>query len=205
MLIRKEFKYEMAHIVRKAWSTRCSRNVHGHSYILELMFEWNDHDEGYMTIDFWLIKLWMNDFIDSFDHSMLLRHIPEDKELIKFIWENFERVIVTPFSSTAEMQAKMFWQIASVMLNNQRNWKFKDYIPEDVKVYWARVHETRTWWWEWKATDSDNFQTTLYPVKIFTQDMIEEVLANPNYIWISSWIVNEWKDKTFIEQYNNSL
>jgi 6-pyruvoyltetrahydropterin/6-carboxytetrahydropterin synthase len=56
MDIRKEFKYEMAHIVRKARTERCSKNIHGHSYVAELVFEGDIADKAEMLLDFGIIK-----------------------------------------------------------------------------------------------------------------------------------------------------
>ncbi len=39
MLIRKLFKFENAHIVRDCTTQRCSENIHGHSYKIEVLLE----------------------------------------------------------------------------------------------------------------------------------------------------------------------
>jgi len=39
MLIRKLFRFENAHIVRNCSSDRCSRSLHGHSYVVEFLLE----------------------------------------------------------------------------------------------------------------------------------------------------------------------
>ena len=39
MRIRKEFRVESAHIVRNCTSHRCSHSIHGHSAVIELIFD----------------------------------------------------------------------------------------------------------------------------------------------------------------------
>lgn len=173
MEIRKSFKFEMAHIVRKAWSQRCSRNVHGHSYTVEFFFESPVLDDGQMVIDFGIIKKYFHDFVDSFDHSMWLWDIPEDKEIITFFKDNFERVIVTPFSSSAESQARMFFYFGESMLE-----KISNFMPEyeQVNLSRVRVHETTTGYGEYLYIDKDT-------------------LPLPKDSWyISKGIQNDWKE-----------
>ena len=52
MLIRKQFKFEGAHIVRNCSSQRCRENIHGHSYIVEVFITSDKLDDGYMVMDF---------------------------------------------------------------------------------------------------------------------------------------------------------
>ena len=145
MEIRKEFKFEMGHIVRKAWSRRCSKNAHGHSYICEVFFKGDTLDNGQMLIDFGVMKQYLNDMIDSFDHAFWLWDISEDKHVIEFFTKEFERVIVTPWSSSAESQAMMFYHFADATLrwlyktNNLTNGEGPDIVVSRVIV-----HETKT-------------------------------------------------------------
>ncbi len=59
MIIRKLFKFENAHIVRECSTLRCSRNLHGHSYKVEVLLESNYLDNGQMVYDFGLTKLYI--------------------------------------------------------------------------------------------------------------------------------------------------
>ena len=72
MLIRKLFKFENAHIVRGCTTQRCSQNIHGHSYKVEVILESNYLDDGQMVYDFGLTKLAIKELIDSFDHGITL-------------------------------------------------------------------------------------------------------------------------------------
>lgn len=46
MIIRKQFKFEGAHIVRNCTSQRCRENIHGHSYIVEVFITSDKLDHG---------------------------------------------------------------------------------------------------------------------------------------------------------------
>lgn len=100
----------MGHVVRKAWSRRCSRNLHGHSYLVEFILGGEDSnlDQGQMLVDFGIFKKMVHPFVDSFDHSFWIWDIPEDKHVTQFLKDNFERVLVSPWSTSAESQACMF-------------------------------------------------------------------------------------------------
>ncbi len=66
------FKFENAHIVRECSTLRCSKNIHGHSYKVEVLLESNYLDNGQMVYDFGLTKIYIKEIIDSFDHAITL-------------------------------------------------------------------------------------------------------------------------------------
>jgi 6-pyruvoyltetrahydropterin/6-carboxytetrahydropterin synthase len=154
MVIRKLFKYEMGHIVRNAWSERCSKSFHGHSYIVEFCFESRGLDQGGMVCDFGFLKQLVNPFVDSFDHASVIWDRKEDKHIIEFFRNNFDRVIVTPFTSTAEIQAAMFYYFGKDVL--QYTLKNNLFVngEDDVRMHSCRVHETTTGWAEF-SKDSE--------------------------------------------------
>jgi 6-pyruvoyltetrahydropterin/6-carboxytetrahydropterin synthase len=48
MIIRKQFKFEGAHIVRNCTTRRCKKSIHGHSYVVEVFFTSNKlYDFGF--------------------------------------------------------------------------------------------------------------------------------------------------------------
>lgn len=141
MQIRKKFEIEMAHIVRNAWSDRCAKSVHGHTYNIEVVLQRHPdaetlHDDGRMVVDFGLVKKYLNPFIDSFDHAMLLWD-EDDPAVIDFFRDNFDRVIVCPGSSSCEMMSAVFFVALRRII---------DSVPEfqDVQLAQVVVHETRT-------------------------------------------------------------
>jgi 6-pyruvoyl-tetrahydropterin synthase len=105
-----------------------------------------------MVLDFGLVKKYIHPFVDSFDHSHMLWLKPPRKDLhnptiderdIAHILSGNERWILAPFSSTAEMQAQMFWTFASSMINVLRG-QPDSLIQNDAKCVGAIVHETDT-------------------------------------------------------------
>ena len=201
--IRKEFKFELAHIVRNAWSRRCSMNVHWHSYRAELFLEglWLDNWE--MLLDFWLVKHWVNDFMDSFDHTCMLWNREVDSHVTEFFVKNFERVIVTPFSSSAERQA----QFIALMTNRivTEYLKTEDANWGNAHISGCRIHETTTWFAEYRLYNTTTSNRMLLPIKIFKQEDYQQVIDNPEYIWISEQVYKEYKNPDWIIKYNNSL
>lgn len=141
MKIVKKFEIEMAHLVRNAWSTRCSQSVHGHTYNIEVILrrkasDTKLHDDGRMVIDFGLVKKHLHPFIDSFDHAMLLWEA-DTEEVKKFFVDNFARVVVCPESSSCEMMSAFFFIAIERIMGH---------IPDfdDVSLEGVIVHETRT-------------------------------------------------------------
>lgn len=166
----------MGHIVRQAWSTRCSRNAHGHSYLVEFMFNGKHPDHGQMLMDFGFIKQFLHPFVDSFDHSFWLWDRSEDKHIIEFFNKEFERVLVSPWSTTAEMQAKMFYQFAVDALNFLHTNRLFENGESVVDVASVKVHETTTGWAEYSGNDE-------FPFIDLTQ------------LYISKGIKAEWPEK----------
>jgi len=179
MIIRKLFKYEMGHIVRNAWSQRCSKSFHGHSYVVEFCFESTLLDNGGMVSDFGFLKKVFHPFADSFDHASVLWNREEDSHLVDFFLENFDRVAVTNFSSTAELQAAMFYHFGKMALKKLTEEGLFVNGERDVHMHSAKVHETTTGWAEFNK-ESD----------ILMPEM--ESLVHPSNIIFSEGIQREW-------------
>ncbi len=139
MLIRKLFKFENAHIVRNCTTKRCSENIHGHSYKIEVLLESNYLDNGDMVYDFGLTKLYIKEFIDSFDHGITLWS-GDDKEYIKAMQKYSNRWIVLPVSPSAEQFSRVIYLMVERVLEctNMKNGE------REVKLHSIIVHETDT-------------------------------------------------------------
>ena len=152
MKIRKLFKGEVAHRLYSSYSKKC-QSIHGHSYIVEVFIEGEPtekHDQ--MIIDFGEVKDKVKDFMDAWDHSMLISS--RDKiyiDLVKVLEAINARYIVVPYNPTAEM-------IAYHMLKELNR------ILKDVcTVTEVIVHETATGYA--KASLGDEQNVNLYNVK----------------------------------------
>lgn len=139
MIIRKLFKFENAHIVRNCSTRRCSENIHGHSYKVEVLLESNYLDHGQMVYDFGLTKLYMKELIDSFDHAITLWS-GDDSEYIASMKRFSHRWIELPVSPSAEQFSRVIYLMVERVLactkmqNGER----------DVTLHSIIVHETET-------------------------------------------------------------
>ena len=139
MLIRKLFKFENAHIVRGCATQRCSENIHGHSYKVEVLLESNYLDNGQMVYDFGLTKLYIKELIDSFDHAITLWS-NDDKNYIDAMKAYSNRWVELPVSPSAEQFSRVIYLMVervlacTGMVNGER----------DVTLHSIIVHETET-------------------------------------------------------------
>jgi 6-pyruvoyltetrahydropterin/6-carboxytetrahydropterin synthase len=139
MIIRKLFKFENAHIVRGCTTQRCSQNIHGHSYKVEVLLESNYLDAGQMVYDFGLTKLTIKELIDSFDHSITLWS-GDDPAYLQAMKTHSARWVELPVSPSAEQFSRVIYLIVerilecTTMQNRER----------EVKLNSIIVHETDT-------------------------------------------------------------
>jgi len=139
MLIRKLFKFENAHIVRDCSTQRCSENIHGHSYKVEVLLESNYLDNGQMVYDFGLTKLYIKELIDSFDHAITLWS-QDDKVYIENMKKYSKRWVQLPVSPSAEQFSRVIYLIVERVLacTEMQNGE------KEVKLHSIIVHETET-------------------------------------------------------------
>ena len=153
MIIRKLFKFENAHIVRNCTSRRCSRSIHGHSYKVEVKLSSNFLDNGEMVMDFGLMKLYIKDIIDSFDHAITLWN-KDDKEYIEFAKKFSERWVILPVNPSAEQFSRVFFLIIDRILELM---EFNN-GDREIKLHSVIVHETDTGYAECFREDAYNFK-----------------------------------------------
>ena len=139
MLIRKLFKFENAHIVRDCTTRRCSENIHGHSYKIEVLLESNYLDDGQMVYDFGLTKRTIKEMIDSFDHAITLWS-QDDKDYLASMKKYSNRWIELPVSPSAEQFSRVIYLIVERILEctDMQNGE------REVKLHSIIVHETET-------------------------------------------------------------
>ncbi len=139
MIIRKLFKFENAHIVRDCSTRRCSENIHGHSYKIEVLLESNYLDHGQMVYDFGLTKLYIKELIDSFDHSITLWS-GDDPEYIDAMKKYSNRWVELPVSPSAEQFSRVIYLMIERALECTRMQNGE----RDVALHSIIVHETET-------------------------------------------------------------
>ncbi|DAB39738.1 MAG TPA: 6-carboxytetrahydropterin synthase QueD [Sulfurovum sp. UBA12169] len=176
MLIRKLFKFENAHIVRNCSTRRCSENVHGHSYKVEVLFESNYLDNGQMVYDFGLTKQYIKEMIDSFDHAITLWS-KDDKVYLDAMKRHSSRWIELPVSPSAEQFSRVIYLLVerilacTIMVNGER----------DVRLHSIIVHETETGYAQGFREDAHS--------ELMGTIRLEEII-------FSKQIQNEWSDDT---------
>ena len=175
MIIRKLFKFENAHIVRNCISRRCSKSIHGHSYKVEVKLKSNFLDNAQMVCDFGLMKIYIKDLIDSFDHAITLWS-KDNTEYIEFAKKFSERWIELPVNPSAEQFSRVFFVMIEKVLSLM---EFKN-AEKEVKLHSVIVHETDTGYAECFREDAYNFENM---GKIDLKD-----------IKFSERIKKEWKD-----------
>jgi len=139
MIIRKQFKFENAHIVRGCSTERCRASLHGHSYKIEVKFESNYLDKGQMVYDFGLMKQQMKELIDGFDHSITLWS-GDDATYVEDMKKHSERWVQLPVSPSAEQFSRVIFILVDTLLalTNTMNGE------KEVQLHSIVVHETAT-------------------------------------------------------------
>jgi len=174
MLIRKLFKFENAHIVRDCTTRRCSENIHGHSYKIEVLLQSNYLDNGQMVYDFGLTKRSIKEMIDSFDHAITLWG-KDDMAYVTAMKTYSNRWIELPVSPSAEQFSRVIYLIVERILactgmqNGER----------EVKLHSIIVHETETGYAQGFKEDAHS--------KLMGEIKLEEIV-------FSSQVQNEWSD-----------
>ena len=180
MIIRKLFKFENAHIVRDCSTRRCSENIHGHSYKVEVLLESNYLDNGQMVYDFGLTKLYIKELIDSFDHGITLWR-EDDPTYLEAMKQHSNRWIELPVSPSAEQFSRVIYLMVERVLactqmqNGER----------DVKLHSIIVHETETGYAQ--AFEADAHSPLMGKIEL-------------NDIHFSSQVKSEWRESDLWEK-----
>lgn len=143
--VTKIFRFEMAHAL---WNYNgLCKNLHGHSYLLEVTVSGNpkqetdNYDNG-MVIDFGLLKSIVNEnIVDKYDHALVLNKdgVYPFNELNSGL---FDRIIYAPYQPTCE---NMLIDFAEVL---------KSALPNHVTLEHLKLHETSNSFAEWLSTDN---------------------------------------------------
>ncbi len=143
MIIRKLFKFENAHIVRGCSTRKCSENIHGHSYKVEVLLESNYLDHGQMVYDFGLTKLYIKELIDAFDHSITLWS-EDNPSYIKDMKKHSSRWVELPVSPSAEQFSRVIYLMVervlacTGMVNGEKNVTLSSIIVHETETGYAQ-------------------------------------------------------------------
>ncbi len=143
--VTKRFHFEMAHTLYN-YDGVC-RNIHGHSYDLEVTvmgeaFREAGHPRDGMVIDFHDLKtLVKTHIIDRFDHTLMIStQVPEEQ--VEALRKTTERISLVEFQPTTE---NLVAYIAAIL---------GPVMPRGVSLFSIRLAETVTSFAEWYATDN---------------------------------------------------
>ena len=178
MIIRKLFKFENAHIVRNCSTVRCSQNIHGHSYKIEVLLESNYLDNGHMVYDFGLTKVYIKELIDSFDHAITLWS-GDSRGYIEDMKKHSSRWIELPVSPSAEQFSRVFFLIVErvLKLTKMQNQE------RDVKLNSIIVHETDTGYAQCFKDDAHSQNMGIINLEdIIFSKQVQNEWSNPN-LW----------------------
>ena len=178
MIIRKLFKFENAHIVRGCSTQKCSKNIHGHSYRVEVLLESNYLDHGQMVYDFGLTKLYIKELIEAFDHSITLWS-GDNPSYIRDMKKHSARWVELPVSPSAEQFARVIYLMVervlscTGMVNGEKN----------VILHSIIVHETETGYAQGFKEDAHSELMGIIDLKdIVFSDQIQEEWTKNN-LW----------------------
>lgn len=193
MIIRKQFKFENAHIVRGCSSQRCRASIHGHSYIIEILFESNFLDHGQMVYDFGLMKQNMKDLIDSFDHAITLWD-EDDSEYVKDMKKHSARWVQLPVSPSAEQFSRVIYIMIDTLLkltsmvNGEKNVKLNSVIVHETATGYAQGFEEDAYSEQMGSIDlerivfSDAVRADWHDPKLWEKIKNGETFVNPDTV-----------------------
>lgn len=107
--VTKTVKFDAAHVLTNHQGL--CKNLHGHTYRVDVSVAQAADDGRDMVIDFKDLKAIANEVIcDRFDHAFIYNtESAGEKEIAAVVEKNGMRTVAIPFRSTAENLAKMFY------------------------------------------------------------------------------------------------
>ena len=107
--VTKTVRFDAAHVLTNHQGL--CKNLHGHTYRVDVSVAQAEDDERDMVIDFKDLKGIANEVIcDRFDHAFIYNtESAGEKEIAAVVEKNGMRTVAIPFRSTAENLAKMFY------------------------------------------------------------------------------------------------
>lgn len=107
--VTKTVKFDAAHVLTNHQGL--CKNLHGHTYRVDVSVTQADDDAGDMVIDFKDLKSIATEIICArFDHAFIYNtQSPGECEIAAVVGKHGMRVVALPCRSTAENMAKMFY------------------------------------------------------------------------------------------------
>lgn len=144
--ITKQFDFETGHALY-GYDGKC-RNVHGHSYKLDVTvigtpIDDSNHVKYGMVIDFSdLKKIVKEEIVEVFDHATVFNKNTPHVELAQELKQRGHHVLLVDYQPTSEMMVIDFAK------------KIKARLPENIKLHSLKLQETATSYAQWFASDN---------------------------------------------------
>ena len=131
--VTKTVRFDAAHVLTNHQGL--CKNLHGHTYRVDVSVTQPEGDDRDMVIDFKDLKGIANEVIcDRFDHAFIYNTASTgEKEIAAVVEKNGMRTVAIPFRSTAENLAKLFYnelKSRSPGLSSVRIWETADSSAE---------------------------------------------------------------------------
>jgi len=145
---------ECGHILSKH-KEKC-KNPHGHSRKIEISISANELDDNDMICDFKVFKLALGEYLDTFDHAILVNNKSAEFE---FYEKHYERVIgFDNCDPTTEVMASQIYNFVKEEISKGLEYKSSqnnDYsFNKNIKLDKVRVWETASTWAEYFENES---------------------------------------------------
>ncbi|MFK7760060.1 MAG: 6-pyruvoyl tetrahydropterin synthase family protein [Phycisphaerales bacterium] len=146
----KSFEVESGHMLSKH-PGRC-KFPHGHSRRVDLVIASGSLGDGDMVCDFKSLKLAVEDYIDSYDHALMVNS--KDPILDQLSNDNHERIIICEDEDpTTEVLARRIYEFVSAQLVDGGSYTDKNgnefTLPAGLTLERVRVTETSSSWAEY--------------------------------------------------------
>jgi 6-pyruvoyltetrahydropterin/6-carboxytetrahydropterin synthase len=108
--VTKTIKFDAAHVLTNHQGL--CKNLHGHTYRVDISVSQRECDESDMVIDFKDLKGIAAEVIcERFDHAFIYNTDSQgEREIAAVVEKNGMRTVAIPFRSTAENLARMFYR-----------------------------------------------------------------------------------------------
>lgn len=137
--IESKFTFEAGHVLKKAYMSACSENLHGHSYKLYVKVTTEKLNEDGMVVDFKKFKESIQPLVDFLDHSFM---IAKDDKRLKEVQKSGKKVLVLQekgfekfnYNPTAEAIAYYIYSCLKIRLPLELGVCDRDFTLQ-VKLY----------------------------------------------------------------------
>ena len=132
-IVTKTVRFDAAHVLTNHQGL--CKNLHGHTYRVDVSVAQADGDPRDMVIDFKDLKRLATEVVcDRFDHAFMYNTAsPGEREIAAVVEKNGMRTVPLPFRSTAENLARHFYETLSGRVPGLvavRVWETADSVAE---------------------------------------------------------------------------